>query len=77
MRDGLSVIRPKSSLLTTSIKELITVYKDGYLKVIGYQTDLDQSYNLYTIFRITAKLSLFNYSFNILLPFSSYQLFNT
>jgi len=77
MRDGLSVIRPKSSLLTTSIKELITVYKDGYLKVIGYQTDLDQSYNLYTIFRITAKLSLFNYSFNILLPFSPYQLFNT
>jgi len=77
MRDGLSVIRPKSSLLTTSIKELITVYKDGYLKVIGYQTDLDQSYNLYTIFRITAKPSLFNYSFNILLPFSPYQLFNT
>jgi len=77
MRDGLSVIRPKSSLLTTSIKELITVYKDGYLKVIGYQTDLDQSYNLYAIFRITAKLSLFNYSFNILLPFSPYQLFNT
>jgi len=52
MRDGLSVVRPRSGLLTTSARELITVCKDGHLRGIGYQADLDQSYNLYAIFRI-------------------------
>jgi len=67
MRDVLSVVRPRSSLLTTSTRELVTVCKGGHLREIGYQVDLDQSYNLYTNFRITAKLSSFNHS---LIPFS-------
>jgi len=66
MRDGLSVVRPRSGLLTTSARELVTVCKGGHLRGIGYQVDLDQSYNLYTIFRITAKPSLFNRFFNTL-----------
>jgi len=36
MRDGLSVVRPKSGLLTTSVRELITVYKGEHLRGIGY-----------------------------------------
>ena len=67
MRDGLNMVRPKSGLLTTSTRELVTVCKGEYLRGIGYQVDLDQSYNLYTNFRITTKLSLFNHS---LIPFS-------
>jgi len=66
MRDGLSVVRPRNGLLTTSIRELVTVCKGGHLRKISYQVDLDQSYNLYTIFRITAKPSSFNHSFNTL-----------
>ena len=69
MRDGLSIIKPRSGLLTTSVSELVTVCKGRHLRGIGYQVDLDQSYNIYTIFRITAKLSLFNHSFNTLFPF--------
>jgi len=41
MRDGLSVVRSRSGLLTISAKELITVYKGGHLRGIGYQADLD------------------------------------
>jgi len=41
MRDGLSMVRPRSSLLTTSIKELVTVCKGEHLRGIGYQVDLD------------------------------------
>ena len=65
------MVRPRSNLLTTSTRELITVCKGGHLRGIGYQADLDQSYNLYAIFRITAKLSSFNHFFNTLFPFSS------
>jgi len=36
MRDGLSVVRPRSGLLTTSTRELVTVCKGGYLRGIGY-----------------------------------------
>jgi len=50
MRDELSIVRSRSGLLTTSVRKLITVYKGGHLRGIGYQTDLDQSYNLYTYF---------------------------
>jgi len=70
MRDGLSVVRPRSGLLTTSTRKLVTVCQGGHLKGIGYQVDLDQSYDLYANFRITAKLSSFNHSFNTLFPFS-------
>jgi len=41
MRDGLSVVRPRSGLLTTSARKLITVCKGVHLREIGYQTDLD------------------------------------
>jgi len=41
MRDGLSVVRPRSSLLTTSVRELVIVCKDGHLRGIGRQVDLD------------------------------------
>jgi len=71
MRNGLSVVRSRSGLLTTSARELVTVCKDGHLRGIGYQIDLDQSYDFYTIFRITAKPSLFNHFFNTLFSFSS------
>ena len=46
------MVRPKSGLLTTSARELVMVCKGGHLRGIGYQADLDQSYNLYAIFRI-------------------------
>ena len=36
MRDGLSVVRPRSDLLTISARELITVCKGGHLRGIGY-----------------------------------------
>jgi len=37
MRDGLSVVRPRSGLLTTSARELITVCKGVvHLRGIGY-----------------------------------------
>jgi len=71
MRDGLSVIKPRSGLLTTSARELVTVCKDGHLRGIGCQVDLDRSYNLYAIFRITAKPSSFNHSFNTFFFFLS------
>jgi len=35
MRDGLSVVRPRSSLLTTSARELIMVCKGRHLRGIG------------------------------------------
>jgi len=41
MRDGLSVVRPRSGLLTTFARELVTVCKDEHLRGIGYQVDLD------------------------------------
>ena len=63
----MSVVRPRSSLLTTSARELVMVCKGRHLRGIGYQADLDQSYDLYAIFRTTAKPSLFN----TLFPFSS------
>jgi len=69
MRDGLSVVRSRSGLLTISAKELITVCKGRHLRGIGYQADLDQSYNLYAIFRLTAKPFLFNRFFNTLFLF--------
>jgi len=71
MRDGLSVVRPRSGLLTTSVRELITVCKGGYFREIVCQVDLYQSYNLYAIFRTTTKPSSFNLFFNILFPFFS------
>ena len=64
------MVRPRSGLLTTSIRELVMVCKGGHLRGIGYQADLDQSYYLYAILRITAKPSLFNHFFNTLFPFS-------
>jgi len=72
MRDGLSMVRPRSGLLTTFARELVTVCKGGHLRRIGYQADLDQSYDLYAIFRLTAKPSLFN-CFFILFSFLSPQ----
>jgi len=44
------MVRPKSGLLTTSARELVMVCKGGHLRGIGYQADLDQSYDLYTYF---------------------------
>jgi len=41
MRDGLSMVRPRSSLLTISARELVTVCKGRHLRGIGYQADLD------------------------------------
>ena len=46
------MVRPRSGLLTIFARKLITVCKGGHLREIGYQADLDQSYDLYTIFRI-------------------------
>jgi len=70
IRDGLSMIRPRSSLLTISTRELVMVYKGGHLREICCQADLDQSYDLYAIFRTTAKPSSFNHFFNTLFSFS-------
>jgi len=46
------------------------VYKGGHLREICCQADLDQSYDLYAIFRTTAKPSSFNHFFNTLFSFS-------
>jgi len=73
MRDGLSMVRPRSGLLTTSVRELVMVCKSRHLRGIGCQADLDQSYNLYAIFRIT---TLFNYFFNTFFLSLPYQLFS-
>jgi len=40
MRDELSVVRPKSGLLTTSTRKLVTVCKGRYLRGIGYQANV-------------------------------------
>jgi len=36
MRNGLSVVRPRSGLLTISARELVTVCKGGHLRGTGY-----------------------------------------
>jgi len=41
IRDGLSVVRPRSGLLTISTRELVMVCKGRHLREIGCQVDLD------------------------------------
>jgi len=52
MRAWLSVVKPRSSLLTTLIVSLLWCIKVGILEIL-YKIDLDQAYTLFKYFYLT------------------------